>query len=240
MNASGVVLLARLSPRSGDGAGPRQRYRLENLFEDWNRELSAELQARFQLRRSGDAFGAVFRPDAAGAGDALLRVWKAAHPTRVEAALAAGGLTARGGGPAEPNAGLPGVHQFEGPALEAAEEELAELAATPFLVSARGGGRGAGRAEGEGRRAAAALRHFGTQLYLRLLDWTPRQMEVYETHRRRGTQGRAARELGISQPTVSETLGRIEAEATRAAEERFRGLVGASLGTASPEPVADL
>lgn len=211
MNVTGVVLLAGLDERTNGAEVTRQRYHLETMFPDWNQDMAGSLLARFQLRRSGEEIGGIFQPGA-DVGAAVLQLWKALHPRRVEVALTPGSVTAVGRFGGESDESLPGIHRFEGTAIEQTERARAALADSACLIAC-----GAGGEPGTGH----ALRHLGTQLYLRLLDWTPRQLEIYETHREHDSQRSTADALGISQPTVSETLRRIEARATAAAERYF-------------------
>lgn len=213
MEVTGVVLLAGLDEGPGPQAITSQRYRLENMFSDWNQNLAGSLLARFQLRRSGEEIGGIFQPGA-DVGAAVLQLWKVVHPRRVEVALAHGPVEVFGRFADEPDEPLPGIHRFEGAAIDRAERTRSALADSPCLI-----------ASDRDAEAEDALRHFGTQLYLRILDWTPRQLQVYRARREHDSQRAAAEALGISQPTVSETLRRIDARATAAAEGYFTELV---------------
>lgn len=215
MDVTGVVLLAGLDERSNGSDVTRQRYRLETMFPDWNQNMAGSLLARFQLRRSGEEIGGIFQPGA-DVGAAILQLWKALHPRRIEVALTPGSVTAVGRFGDDSDQSLPGIHRFEGTAIEQTEQTRAALADSSCLIACGGDGE---------RRTGGALQHLGTQLYLRLLEWTPRQLEIYEAHREHDSQRSTADALGISQPTVSETLRRIEARATAAAEGYFAELV---------------
>lgn len=210
MNMPGVALLADLDERFGEGSLTQRRYRLESLFPALNRDLAGSLLARFQLR-GGEGIGAVLRADA-DVGTVVLRLWKAVHPLRMETALATGSVSTTGPLARRPDEPGPGIHRFDGPAIEEAGRRLRSLAASPHLLFP---------AAGDDAHGARELRQLGTQLYLRLLGWTPRQLEVYETRKTHGSQQETAEALGIRQPTVSETLRRIDATATASAESYF-------------------
>lgn len=202
MAHTGIVFLASAED-GGHGSSGRRAYRLESLFRDLNGELSDRLHAGFQLRKQTREFGAILK-DGAGAGSVLLRVWTELHPVKTRVAFVPGPVRVQTdlwtGGAQGPTS----LHHFAGPPLDRAESLLEELVVSPSLVSVdlRDG------------RSAERLRHLGTVLHLRLVEWTPRQLETYLTYRRLGSQNRAARELGVTQPTVSETLSRVEAAAT--------------------------
>lgn len=221
MPHTGIVFLAS-ADEGGDERPGRRAYRLEALFRDLNRELSHRLEAGFQLRKRTREFGAILK-DGEGAGGILLRVWTELHPATTRAVFVPGPVrvqtdlwTGSAGGSAS-------LHHFAGPPLDRAESLLERLVETPSMVAV----------DLDDGRSSERLRHLGSLLHLRVAGWTPRQLETYLTYRRMGSQSRAAEQLGVTQPTVSETLSRIDVRATTGALEFFtdeldRALSGAT------------
>lgn len=226
MDIDGVALLARVETPSSREDRPRVGWRLESLFADWNRDLRHQLLARFQLTGSGEEFGSILQPDA-DIGEIVLLIWKATHPVRINVTLARGTVTTYGRFTENPDEPLPGVHRFEGPALTVANKAQADLHASPYFITARVDGKETGR----------HMREFGTQLYLRFLEWTSRQLEIYESTRQSTSQAETARALNVSQPAVSQTLSRIDAPATRAGEEHFVQLARSALKRREPSGI---
>lgn len=219
----GVVVLASSEEPEDGGTHGSRAYRLEGLFRELNRELTDRLHAGFQLRKGAREFGAILE-DGAAAGDVLLRVWAELHPARTRTVFVPGPVRVQtelwdGGG----SEGPAGLHHFAGPPLDRAEELLRELGGGPSLLSVD--------VEGEGERPW--LEQLGTVLQLRLAEWTPRQLETYRTYRRLGSQRRTARELGVTQPTVSECLSRIDARATTEALSFFTSRLDRALERAT-------
>lgn len=220
MPHTGIVFLASADDDGGGGSG-RRAYRLESLFRDLNRELSHRLEAGFQLRKRAREFGAILK-EGDGAGGILLRVWTELHPATTRVVFVPGPVRVQtdlwtGGG------GAASLHHFAGPPLDRAESLLGDLVESPSMVSV----------DLEDPRSAERLRHMGSLLHLRLTGWTPRQLETYLTYRRIGSQSHAARELGVTQPTVSETLSRIEASTTTGALEFFEDELDRALSAAT-------
>lgn len=196
-------MLASASDVPASGSPGRRAWSLESLFRDLNSELSGRLRAGFQLRKGTREFGAILE-DQTHAGRLLLRVWAELHPLRTRVVLVPGPLQVQtemwaGGG-----RGPASLHQFAGPPLERAGRLLGELVDSPSFL----------HVELEDRARSEGLRHLGTLLHLRLSGWTPRQLETYRTYRRLGSQRRTAAALGVTQPTVSETLSRVDAAPT--------------------------
>lgn len=220
MPHTGIVFLASAAD-DGDGGSGRRAYRLESLFRDLNRELSHRLEAGFQLRKRAREFGAILK-GGDGAGRLLLRVWTELHPATTRAVFVPGPVRVQtdlwtGGG------GAASLHHFAGPPLDRAESLLGRLVESPSRVSV----------DLEDGRSAERLRHMGSLIHLQLTGWTPRQLETYLAYRRLGSQSRAARELGVTQPTVSETLSRIDASTTTGALEFFTDELDRALSAAT-------
>lgn len=203
MTSNGIVLLASASEGPGDDSSGRRAWKLESLFRELNSELSDRLRAGFQLRKRAREFGAILE-DHTHAGRILLRVWAELHPLRTRVVLVPGPLRVQTELWAGDSRGPSSLHQFAGPPLDRAGDLLRELVDSPSFL----------RVQLEDDARAERLRHLGTLLHLRLSGWTPRQLETYRTYRRLGSQRRAADALGVTQPTVSETLGRVDAAAT--------------------------
>lgn len=223
MAKTGIVFLASAEESGDDGSSGRRAYRLESLFRELNGELSHRLEAGFQLRKGTREFGAILT-GGPGAGAVLMRLWTELHPLKMRVAFVPGRVRVQtdlwtGGGTGGPAS----LHHFAGPPLDRAESLLEELTSSRSLVAVdlRDG------------TSARRLRHLGTLLQLRLVEWTPRQLETYLTHRRLGSQSRTAQKLGVTQPTVSETLSRIEAPATTEALDFFTGELDGALAEAA-------
>lgn len=223
MARTGIVFLSSAEESGSDASSGRRAYRLESLFRELNGELAHRLVAGFQLRKGTREFGAILK-DGPGAGAMLMRLWTELHPLEMRVAFVPGPVRVQtdlwtGGGTQGPAS----LHHFAGPPLDRAETLLEDLADGRSLVAVdlRDG------------RSAERLRHMGTLLQLRLVGWTSRQLETYLSYRRLGSQSRTARELGVTQPTVSETLSRIDAPATAAALEFFTGELDGALSEAT-------
>lgn len=221
MSHTGIVFLAAADDDGGGGSG-RRAYRLESLFRDRNRELSHRLEAGFQLRKRAREFGAILK-GGGGAGGILRRVWTELHPATTRAVFVPGPVRVQtdlwtGGA-----GGAASLHHFAGPPLDRAESLLGRIVESPSMVSV----------DLEDGRSSERLRHMGSLLHLRITGWTPRQLETYLTYRRLGSQSRAARELGVTQPTVSETLSRIDASTTTRALEFFTDELDRALSAAT-------
>lgn len=223
MAKTGIVFLASAQESESDESSGRRAYRLESLFRELNGELSHRLEAGFQLRKGTREFGAILT-GGPGAGAVLMRLWTELHPLKTRVAFVPGRVRVQtdlwtGGG----TQGPPSLHHFAGPPLDRAETLLEELADSRSLVAVdlRDG------------RSADRLRHLGTLLQLRLVEWTPRQLETYLAYRRLGSQSRTAQQLGVTQPTVSETLSRIEAPATTESLDFFTDELDSALAEAT-------
>ena len=206
MTRTGIVFLASAAEDGGEESSGRRAYRLESLFRELNRELSHRLRAGFQLRKRTREFGAILKRGR-GAGAVLLRVWTELHPVTTRVVFVPGPVrvqTDLWSGGSGATAAPASLHQFAGPPLERAESLLESLTDSPSLLAA----------DLDDRRSADQLRHLGSLLHLRLTGWTPRQLETYLAYRRLGSQSRTAMQLDVTQPTVSETLSRIDARAT--------------------------
>lgn len=227
MTHTGIVFLASAAEDGGDQSSGRRAYRLESLFRELNGELAHRLRAGFQLRKRTREFGAILK-QGRGAGSVLLRVWTELHPVRTRVVFVPGPVRVQtdlwtgGSGTTRSPASL---HQFAGPPLERAEELLESLSDSSSLVAV----------DLDDRRSAEQLRHLGSLLHLRLSGWTPRQLETYLTYRRLGSQSRTAMQLDVTQPTVSETLSRIDARATTEALEFFTGELDRALSEATAD-----
>ena len=224
MAKTGIVLLASAEETDTDASSGRRAYRLESLFRELNGELSHRLEAGFQLRKGTREFGAILT-GGPGAGAVLRRLWTELHPVKTRVAFVPGRVRVQtdlwnGGGGTRGPASL---HHFAGPPLDRAGTLLEELVDSRSLVAVdlRDG------------RSAERLRHLGTLLQLRLVEWTPRQLETYLAYRRLGSQSRTAQQLGVTQPTVSETLSRIEARATTEALDFFATELDGALAEAT-------
>jgi len=223
MAKTGIVFLASAEGNGDDASSGRRAYRLESLFRELNGELSHRLEAGFQLRKGTREFGAILT-GGPGAGAVLMRLWTELHPLKMRVAFVPGRVRVQtdlwtGGGTQGPAS----LHHFAGPPLDRAESLLEELMSSRSLVAVdlRDG------------TSARRLRHLGTLLQLRLVEWTPRQLETYLTYSRLGSQSRTAQKLGVTQPTVSETLSRIEAPATTEALEFFTDELDGALAEAA-------
>lgn len=223
MAKTGIVFLASAEESDSGTSSGRRAYRLETLFRELNGELSHRLEAGFQLRKGTREFGAILK-NGPGAGAVLMRLWTELHPLKMRVAFVPGPVRVQtdlwtGGGTGAPAS----LHHFAGPPLDRAETLLDDLLDSRSLVAVdlRDG------------RSAERLRHMGTLLQLRLIEWTPRQLETYLSYRRLGSQSRTAQKLGVTQPTVSETLSRIEAPATTEALEFFTGELDSALSEAT-------
>lgn len=208
----GIVFLASAEDVHGEASTGSRAYRLESLFRELNGELSDDLLAGFQLRRRTREFGAILREGAA-AGDLLFRVWTELHPATTRVAFVPGPVRVQTDLWTGASEGAASLHHFAGPPLERAEALLRELSGGPSLLAVD--------LEDAGR-TRRWLEQLGGLLHLRMTEWTPRQLETYLTYRRLGSQRRTASELGVTQPTVSESLSRIEAPATTEALAFFR------------------
>lgn len=203
MASTGIVLLASASEGHSEGSTGRRAWKLESLFRELNSDLSHRLRAGFQLRKRAREFGAILE-DATDAGRMLLRIWAELHPLRTRVVLIPGPLRVQTELWTGASRGPSSLHQFAGPPLDRAGEQLEELVESPAFL----------RVDVDDRGRAERLRHLGTLLHLRLSGWTPRQLETYRTYRRLGSQRRTADALGVTQPTVSETLSRVDAAST--------------------------
>lgn len=203
---TGVVVLCdvRGSRRIGDRAAFMQR--LKEALEGVNRDRASLLGA-FEVQAGLDEFAGVVR--LGHVGTVLPRLWEDLHPVEVRYAVVEGSLDVMpepGGADA-----LPGAAGFDGPAFHQASELLNELRSGDRLVSIRVG------TDQEDRLLTA----LGDLLYGRLLAWTERQLQVARVYRRRGSQKAAARELGVSQSTVSRILSAAEYQRVEAALGTF-------------------
>lgn len=182
--------------------------RLEETLARANRARDA-LVGAFDLQAGLDEFAGVLRPGRAGA--VLPHLWEDLHPVAVRFAVVQGGLDVTPGGEGDRP---PGAAGFDGPAFHRANELLDELRGREQLVAIR-----VGR-----RREDRLLTSVGDLLYARILGWTERQLEVVRAYRAAASQRDAARELGVSQSTVSRSLssaqhGRVEAARRTFVEE---------------------
>lgn len=222
MRSTGIVFLASVADGDPDRSQARTAWELESMFRRLNEEIADRLRAGFQLRKQTREFGAILsQPE--GASGVLQRVWMEVHPLKTRLVLVPGRIRIQTDLWSDRTGGPPGLHQFAGPPLDRAAELLAELDGGPACLDV----------ELDDGRAASHLRQLGTLLHLRLARWTERQLETYRTYRRLGSQRRTAEELGVTQPTVSETLSRVDASATTSALEFFGDELDRRLAEAS-------
>lgn len=171
-----------------------------------------DLVAPFEFQKSFDEIGAILEPDGQIA-DILVDLWYALHPAEVRFALAFGELDV------VPE-GTKSVRHFDGPALHEAGELLDAMAREGFRVRFRLPGE---NMQDERLSALASL------LYANLLGWTEHQLEVFRAYDRMGNQVDVADLFDVTQPTISEMLGKMRAKLFEEAMEVFRNELHQSL-----------
>lgn len=194
-----------------DVKGSRTLQSRQPFFEDLRKDLAALNQtydgsiiAPLEFQKGLDELGAILRPGG-DIGSLLVDLWLAFHPIEARFALVQGPLDIA------PSTEEASVHLYDGPALHAASEAIASMKQADQPIHL-------GSEEGDQDEHASL---FASLLYLNILDWTPRQLEVFEAHREGQQQTEIADLFGITQPTVSELLSKTRARFTSVALEAF-------------------
>lgn len=194
-----------------DVKGSRTLQSRQPFFEDLRKDLVALNQtydgsiiAPLEFQKGLDELGAILRPGG-DIGSLLVDLWLAFHPIEARFALVQGPLDIA------PSTEEASVHLYDGPALHAASEAIASMKQADQPIHL-------GSEEGDQDEHASL---FASLLYLNILDWTPRQLEVFEAHREGQQQTEIADLFGITQPTVSELLSKTRARFTSVALEAF-------------------
>lgn len=180
---------------------PKFGRQLQKALQRANREAGALLLGRFEPLKGVDEFEGVVKRGAP-LGRILTQLFEDLHPQPIRLALVAGEVERIGPSP--------GARAMDGPAFHKASRLLRTGYAPASLVSINIFSE---RPENE------MATHLANLLYLHQLGWTPRQMEVFRAYGRLGGQKAVARELGITQPTVSAALQRIHGTYLRAARD---------------------
>lgn len=208
-----IVLLADLKEsRKKEGRNAVGQQVRESL-RDVSERFDEHLVTAFELQRGIDEFGGVLE-ETAPCGQILVDLWKALHPHAVRFSLAEGSLDV------VPDTADPSIHAFDGPALHLASESLDDMDSEGKLVTINAAD----------RELDPTVDDLANLLYFRLLDWTPRQLEVYEAYSDMGSQARVAAHFGITQPTVSETLQSVRTTFMRKALDRAAGKISETIG----------
>ena len=181
---------------------------------DLNRAHRAALRGAFDVQKGIDEFGGVVRPGA-DLGGLLLDAWERFHPIAVRFAVVRGDLDVA---PAAPARRLPSVRYFDGPAFHEAAQALDRARRQERLVELRLGGDPA---------LEALTAELANALYLHVLAWTPRQLQVVRAYRAAGNQEAVGRRLRIAQSTVSWALRRTHARAVGPGFVRLRDSLNA-------------
>lgn len=163
---------------------------MRRQLHDVNQRHESAFLAPLEFQKGVDELGAVLEADAEGAR-VLTEAWIALHPVEARFSLVYGELDV------VPEGEESSVRLFDGPAIHEASRSIEEMKRTGALVELRL------RRDGRSDRRLSLL---GSLLYLRILEWTPRQLELYLAYRRMGSQKEVADHFGISQPSVSEAL----------------------------------
>jgi hypothetical protein len=178
--------------------------RLVRGVETWNREHAADLSVPLVTPGEFPEFGAVLRHPAA-AYPLARYLAELFHPLPVRVGAAWGAVN--------PEA-VSDPEQMDGPAFDAAGELLYRARKEDRLLLVTGGG--------------GALDTLANALYLVLYsglrNWTERQCEVVRLYRRYGRQQDVARELGVSQQSVSSSLSGAGWKVLAEAEAALRNL----------------
>lgn len=208
-----IVMLADLKAsrkkEDRDAVGRRIRESLRKVSEQFEDDLVTE----FDIQRGIDEFGGIVK-ETAPSGELLLELWKELHPHAVRISLAEGTLDV------VPDADSPSIHEFDGPAFHVASEALDSMDKEGKLVSMRL----------EGQPPDSDLEDVANLIYFHILDWTPRQLEIYEAYTEMNSQSEVAERFGISQPTVSETLQNVRTKFMQKASDRMAGRINETFG----------
>ncbi len=181
------------------------RDHLQDALSRINENAQHGLVAPFELQRGIDEFGAVLRPNA-NVGQILLVAWEALFPVDVRFSVVRDDLDIT------PDGGPDRVPLYDGPALHRADDLLRSIERQGLLV---------GLDLGLPQPAGQLLSTNANLLYLHLLGFTQRQMEVFQAYREKGSQQEVAEAFGITQPTVSELMSKVEARLVLHSMKRF-------------------
>ncbi len=185
---------------------------LQRALEEVNEEHEDSLVAPLEFQKGLDELGAIVDPQG-DIGQILIRLWTAFHPVEARFALVEGPLDL------VPESDEPSVRLYDGPALHAAAAaiEAMKRQRRPLHLEHTG-------------TYDERLSLYGSLLYLRILDWTPRQLTIFQAYREGIMQREIGERYGITQPTVSELLGKTRAPLTSQALDRFAHDVDSLLG----------
>lgn len=200
-----VVLLA-------DVRGSRELEGRQDLSREMRRQLQEVNQrhesafvAPLEFQKGVDELGAVLEAGSEGAR-VLTEAWIALHPVEARFSLVYGELDV------VPEGEETSIRLFDGPAIHEASRSIEEMKRTGTLVDLR---------MGSDDRSDRRLSLLASLLYLRILEWTPRQLELYLAYRRMGSQKEVADHFEIAQPSVSEALAKARASFVDRALEFF-------------------
>lgn len=208
-----IVLLADLKEsrkkEGRDAVGQQVRGSLREISERFDEHLVTALEPQ----RGIDEFGGILE-ETAPCGPILLELWKALHPHAVRFSLAGGRLDV------VPETAAPSIHAFDGPAFHVASEALDAMDNEGKLVALNA----------QNREPDRVVEDLANLVYFRLLDWTPRQLEVYEAYTEMGSQSRVAEHFGVSQPTVSGILQNVRTTFMRKILDRTAARINEAVG----------
>jgi hypothetical protein len=144
--------------------------------------------------------------------DVLPPFWMALHPQPVRFAVVSGAIETP---PARGDGTLPAVQDCDGPAFHQAADLLDRM---------RDDDRRFAYESADGPSAASALvGPLGDLLYAALLDWTPRQLDIFRAYAAGHSQVHTAQALGVAQSSVSRTLAAIDHTRFGRALDAWRG-----------------
>lgn len=209
-----TVLLADLKGSRKIEDRPLAARKLRELLAQINREHAEVFVAPLQIEKGIDEFAAILQPKQ-DPTRVLLELWDGVHPWAIRIALIRGQLDVI------PRAGARDVRRFDGPAFHVANRAMAEMDPKERLVAISVTGND---------ETDAQVTLLANLLYYRWLEWTPRQLEMFQGYRRWGLQERVARALKITQPTVSQALSRVHAVFMKKAIDEFQKTMITGIG----------
>lgn len=171
--------------------------RLQPLFQTLNSRFANSLMGAFDVEKGIDEFGALLRSTDCLA-DILVALWLPLHPYQVRVSLAFGLVDVNPDDASAP----PSVRLFDGPVFHKAADGLEWLEKRSYLVQVQ---------LSADEATNKTLTYYANLLYSVLLCLKKKQVLALTYHMEHPLQSEVAARLGVSQPAVSEMLGRINA-----------------------------